>query len=220
METRFWSVAAILAATGSGAGVQAGIIEPALSAQAITEPASDERVGADIAVVDVTGIPSWDPRGSPYNFVQFIWVGPWNVVNGFGFDVILQSVAPASWRGDIAVSITDSAGVYSTGFYLRPGMADGPGGPTRYSTDGIIKLAQYGIPSVTAGFDGLIRLEFFDIFEDAPEGIDGQWVSGSLLFQTTRPIPPVPAGSAAGAAALFLARFGLRRKTRPAQYGP
>ncbi|MBL8745442.1 MAG: hypothetical protein JNK58_03705 [Phycisphaerae bacterium] len=213
MKSAIRSVSAILAAAGSCAGVQAASIASVLPTQAITEPASDERVGAGLATVDVTGIPSWDALGSPNNVVRYLWVGPFNEVNGVGLDVVLQTVTPTSWRSEIKIRVTNAGGVGSIN--LTPGGGDNsPGGPTHYSTNGqILKLANYGIPNTVALADGYIRLEFYDSYDDAPGEIDGLWVSGTVQFQTHFAIPPVPATGTSGLLAIAGIAI-LRRRPR------
>ncbi|MBL8746080.1 MAG: hypothetical protein JNK58_06965 [Phycisphaerae bacterium] len=183
----------------------------------LTESASDRGsepagFGPDIATVDVTGIPSWDALGSPNNVVMYLWVGPFNQVMGIGWDVVLQTIIPTSWRSEIIVQISDSAGGSIGG--LSPGLDGSPGGSTRYTSAGqIINLAQNGHPNIVALGDGLLRLEFFESYDDVAGQIDGLWVSGALQLQTIHQIPPIPAPAAAGL--LLAAGFsGIRRKHR------
>ncbi len=194
-----WSM---LAAVGMCCAANAAAVDSVLSTQVITEPVGGERV-TNIATVDVTGIPSIDRIGSPLNAVLFVWIGAGNEITGVGWDVVLQTVAPDSWRDDMRISVTNSANDPSTGFGFRPGSGDGPGGPTSYSSGGIRSVPS-SFPIVRARFDGLIRLEFAENYEDAPGEIDGLWVSGEVLLQTRFAIPaPVSAmlfGLSVGAA--------------------
>ncbi|MBL8745443.1 MAG: hypothetical protein JNK58_03710 [Phycisphaerae bacterium] len=210
-----WSTAAILAAAGATAlasvRAESPLLSGVLSEPAVVTASGDERIGQDIAVFDVTGIPSMDLLGSPNNVVRYLWVGPFNQVTGVGWDVVLQTIAPGSWRGDIRVYITDSVATPINLLGAAPGGADGPGGPTAYSSDGIIKFAPYQLPNIQALGDGLIRLEFYESFEDAPGQLDGEWVSGSLRLQTFWPIP-VPAGPGA-ALGLLSGVLLLRRRS-------
>lgn len=165
----------------------------------ITEPAGDERAGAGLATIDVTGIPSMDGGGSPNNTVIFLWIGPHNFVNGVGWDVVLQTLVPGSRRNDIIMSVRNTSGDEFSGFLVAPGGADTtPGGPTSYSSGGVLKLANYNIPSVQALGDGLIRLEFGEGRDDAPNSADALWLSGTVSFQTLFSIPPVVSPGATG----------------------
>lgn len=175
-----------LSVVGFSAEVASGSVFDSLT---ITQPTGGERDGADIAIVDVTGIPSMDGLGSPNNIVIFLWIGPLNSVTGIGYDVVLQTVDPSSRRRDISMLITNTAFQPVPNFGFAPGFADPtPGGPTAYSRP-LTKFASLGRPDVLAGLDGLIRLEFFDTPDHAPGAPDGLWVSGSFTFQTLNPIP-------------------------------
>lgn len=55
-----------------------------------------ERTGANIATLDVSGIPSMDGLGSANNRIEFLWIGPGNAVNGIGWDVVLETILPSS----------------------------------------------------------------------------------------------------------------------------
>lgn len=154
----------------------------------ITQPTAGVEGASNVAVIDVTGIPSMDRIRSPNNFVIFVWVGPFNVVNGIGWDVVLQTIAPNSRLSDISMVVTNSAGPPGTNFGITPAFGHNtPGGPSQFMRE----LAD--IPDVfddvPALADGLIRLEFFDAFDEAPGQIDGLWVGGNISLQTLNPIP-------------------------------
>lgn len=167
-----------------------------LSSLPITSPAG-ERTGEDIAMLDVTGIPSMDTLGSPNNRIVYLWVGEFNFVTGVGWDVALQTTAPGSRRSDISLLMTNTAMQPVPNFGIAPGIQDRtPGGPTQYSSNGIRKFADSNLPNILALSDGLIRLEFWDTPDHLIGQPDGLWVSGSLHFQTMFPIPPIVAPGA------------------------
>jgi hypothetical protein len=163
-----------------------------------------ERSGTVLSV-DVTETPSNDGLGDGDNIVRFINVGAGMVINGIGWDVSLSAIAP-SWRSELTVLVSDSTG--TGGFNLTPGAADDtPGGPTTYTSDGrILKLANYQIPDVIALADGLIRLEFYESYDDVANQTDGFWNSGELFLQ----VVPTPAS----AGLLGLAGIGLLGRKR------
>lgn len=139
-----------------------------LSSIPITEPA-ERGLPPYFATFDVTGIPSRGALGSGETAIRWLWIGPYNSVVGIGWDVVLRSVAPESWLTDIAVFVTDSTGLYSGGFGSRPAWPDRfLGGPTMYSSNGIVSLLAVGLWPVTARSDGLIRLEFFKNLHRCP----------------------------------------------------
>ncbi|MBL8746999.1 MAG: hypothetical protein JNK58_11675 [Phycisphaerae bacterium] len=184
------------------------------STQVITSPTIDERTGQGLVTIDVTGIPSMDRSRSPNNIVMYVWVGPFNVVNGGGFDVWLQTVVPTSSLSDLVVSVTNSAGLPGPAFGFSPGVLDTfPGGTFHYSRP--VSDLSPDLPTVTALSDGLIRLEFFERFDEAPGAADGLWVSGTITLQTQFPIPtPVSPGVAS---LLALAAGHVSRRQREAR---
>ena len=192
-----------LAAFGAAAVLLAAAVQSTdaapdsiLDSLPLTQPAGGEREGAGLAVIDVTGIPSMDGLGSPNNVVIFLWIGPFNYVTGSGWDVVLQTLVVGSRLRDITIAVRDTNNGPFSGFAVQPGQVDPvPGGPTAYSSDGIVKLAPQGIPPVQALADGQIRLEFFDSPNNAPNQADGLWVSGTISIQTAFAIPPIPSVS-------------------------
>lgn len=204
MKTAAFSAVSILVVAGSAFAAKEAehaILAPASGGY--TEPTGGERSGQIIPFA-VGGIQSGDLPGSPINQVFFVNIGAGNAVNGLGWDVVLTAFG-ASWRSEIGVLVTDSTGL--GGFNLRPGTDASPGGPTPYSSNGqILKLANYAIPNVTALADGLIRLEFFESYDDVPGGFEGVWNSGSLFLQV------IPTPGTAGL--LGLAGVGLLGRKR------
>lgn len=185
-----WSILTL-----AGLGVIEGARADLISDSTYTPVASaGERNGADIATLDVAGIPSMDGLGSPNNIVVNLWVGPHNEVTGIGWDVVLQTVAPNSWLTTISALISNSSGAYIGALVVTPGSGHfNPGGPTPFSSDPeIIKLVPNGLGPVVALSDGYIRVEFFEDFDDVPGEVDGRWISGDVRFQTSFPIPPIP----------------------------
>lgn len=188
--------ATVLAVAGWSIHALAGIAiarDSLLASQVISDPASGERTGLGLVTLDVTGIASMDRLRSPNNVVVFLWVGPYNVVNGGGFDVYLQTVAPGSRLSDISVAVTNSA-FELPAFGFSPGALESvPGGPNHYMRE--VGDLPPNLPSVQVLADGLVRLEFFDGFDEAPGAPDGLWVSGTVTLQTAFPIPqPVSPG--------------------------
>lgn len=211
---RHHSIGLVLAVIAGASCVASAASDSDYSSAAITEPA---RGGLPpyFATVDVTGIPSEGALGSGSTTVLSVWVGPSNIVIGVGWDVTIQSIWPTSWLADIGVLVTNSANEPFTGFGLTPGGDDGfPGGPTMYSSNGLQSLDNFGIPPLQVLSDGFIRLEFFELYVDAPGEVEGVWEGGDLYFQTVNPIPDVVSpgsGCIVIAQGLFLIR---RRRTK------
>lgn len=194
--TRFLSVVIGVVGVISGAHGSTPSVHSTLT---LTEPTDVERVGAGLTTIDVAGIPSMDLPGSPFNTVVFLWIGPFNSVNGIGWDVVLETLVAGSRRRDIAMLVRDTNNNEFSGFIIRPGFEDPtPGGPTDYSSGGIIKFADYDIPPLQALADGLIRIEFAEGREDAIGAADAIWRSGSVRFQLTFEVPTPVSPSVAG----------------------
>lgn len=206
MKTFVFSSSALLVLAGTAFGAigeretEWNVLE---AAPGFTGGGSGERSG-QVIPFNVAGIQSGDLPGAPINQVFFVNVGPGVAVNGIGWDVVLTAIAP-SWRSEIRVLVTDSTGL--GGFNLAPGTDASPGGPTPYSSGGqILKLANYAIPDVVALGDGLIRLEFFESYDDVAGAFEGSWDSGALFLQ----VVPTPAT----AGLLGLAGVGLLGRKR------
>lgn len=204
MKTFSYSAATMLVIAGSAFAQSKSTENSVLEAvPGFTGPSGGDRSG-QIIPFNVTGIQSWDAPGSPNNQVFFVNVGAGVAVNGMGWDVSLTAFG-LSWRNELRVLVTDSSAL--GGFNLAPGTDGSPGGPTTYSSNGgILKLANYNIPDVVALGDGLIRLEFFESYDDGVNVQDGVWNSGFLFLQ----VVPTPAS----AGLLGLAGVGLLGRKR------
>jgi hypothetical protein len=212
MQIGKYGFAAVLACGFFSGSAFAVNLPSVLSTQVITSPVKGDRAGEGLGVLDVTGIPSLDTLGSPNNRVVFLWIGVGNFVTGIGWNVVLQTVAPASRLSDIKMLVTNTSFQPVPNLAISPGAADRfPGGPTTYSHE-ITKLADVGFANVWAGADGLIRLEFWDSPDHALGQPDGAWLSGSMYFQTLNPIPDIPGSGAP--CLVIVASLALRKRTR------
>ncbi|MDX2018512.1 MAG: hypothetical protein SFY95_12845 [Planctomycetota bacterium] len=136
---------------------------------------------ADRAVTNITlsGIPSFDPFGDANNFVGGVFIGANAQIVGIGWDVNLTANSP-SWLSELTVAIENTS--QSGGVFLAPGTGDDFGGTRTYSSGGIVDLVGLGL-NFTLGGDGILRLEFFEGFDDFANGVDGFWNSGTLSIQ-------------------------------------
>jgi hypothetical protein len=155
--------------------------------------------------IDLAGIPFHGELGSPDNVTMTFSVAPGSVVNEIGFALVLETFG-ASWLSEASILVTDSAG---NGVSLAPALgADDPGLGT---FSGSIVLADQGL-SFAVLDDGVLKLQFYDAFDDMPASMDARIVSGTLSFiGVTR----VPEPSVLLLAALGLA--GMRLPTRRAR---
>jgi hypothetical protein len=155
---------------------------------------------ANIVEFDVAGIFSYETLGSPLNEVRFIDIGPFSEVIGRGYDVTLFAQTP-SLLTDFNVYASDSAGQRGIFIFFTSDVVPGVG---TYSSNGILPLEQF---SFSVGADGLLRLEFFELFSDFPGEADGVYREGQLRFQIrpgSAPVIPEPATWA-----MMILGFGL-----------
>lgn len=168
---------------------------------------------------NVAGITSWDAQGSGFNTVvnfdlaSALGYAPGTPItmNGIGWNVTLQAQG-ASWLSEMGIYFDDSVAPDLSGLFLRPGASvTSPGGnlPTNFNSGGIIKLAPNNIPNILLP-NGVLRMEFYESYDDLSAAIDGDWLSGSLQIQTVEQAVPAP-----GVAGLFgLAGLAAARRRR------
>jgi len=153
--------------------------------------------------VDVTGIFSYDSYGDILNVVATYNIGANSHVIGIGWDVDLFADSP-SWLSELSVDIANSPA--TTGVSLSPGAGDDFSGTASYSSGGVVDLVGLAL-DFNVDANGLLRLEYYEAFDDFSNDWDGIWEGGTLTIQ----YEAVPAP---GAAALFAAGglVALRRR--------
>ncbi|RMH13452.1 MAG: hypothetical protein D6695_03950 [Planctomycetota bacterium] len=160
--------------------------------------------GNAIVTIEFTSnVDSWDLEGDPDNVVAVFDMGGPATIHGVGWDVSLQTFG-ASWLSEMVVSFGEDGGI--PGLYLTPGINDGFAGTGSYSSGGIVDLGDNGIPDVVMA-SGMMRLEFFESFDDVADAVDGQWLAGSTITLDMTIVP------APGALALLgLGGLAIRRR--------
>lgn len=156
----------------------------------------------DLLVINVAGIDSNDPFGSAINEVFNYNIGAGSHVTGIGWNVTLFADSP-SWLSEMSVAFQNSA--QSAGVFLTPGVGVNNPGTQAFSSGGIVDLIGLGL-DFNVGPDGILRVEYFESFDDYFNDWDGIWVSGSL---TVEYVVPAPGAAAVLASAGLLA---LRRR--------
>lgn len=148
-----------------------------------------DRVGT-VVPFNVAGIQSWDAPGGANNHVAFVDLaaalglpaGSQVTMTGVGWDVTLQAFG-ASWLSEIGVTFGPDNDIAQIN--LRPGAAQtntGGNQPVPFSSGGTIKFDSIPLPNIVL-HNGILRMEFFESYDDAAGVIDGQWVSGALFIQ-------------------------------------
>jgi len=166
--------------------------------------------------IDVSGIDSWDGAGSANNTVIVVDLaaalgfasGTALTVTGVGWNVVIESFDP-SWLSEIPAGFENSDGSDFLDLSVGAG-SDTPGGPTSFSSGGVVDLASIDPTLPIDLFDGVLVIEFFESFDDDADVIDGFWIDGTLTVDAS-PIP-VPAALPLLLSALGFARIIGRRR--------
>lgn len=161
-------------------------------------------------VVDVTGVQSFGEQGDPGNTVLTYNVGANAAITSITYNVNLTAYDP-SWLSEIGLffSGSDFGGVkFVPGFSM-----DEPGTATFVADFDLVALGN----SFNVGADGILRLEFYEGFNDFPDAADGQWNFGTVTFginETPVSDVPEPGTTALFGAGLMLMAYAARRRRR------
>ena len=142
---------------------------------------------AAVLNVDVAGITTNGEFGDPTNTVLNFNIGTGTHVTGIGYDVNLTAFDP-SYLSEITVSFTPSDPNSPAGVFLTPAFDQPEPGTGDFSSGGIVDLVGLGLDFNVAS-DGVLRLEFFEGFQDAGVDPNGIFNSGTLNVQYDAAVP-------------------------------
>jgi hypothetical protein len=161
--------------------------------------------------INVAGIESHGEIGDAANSVFLFNVGANARITTFSWQVNVEAIDP-SYLSELGLSITDSS--EANGITFAPGS--GAAEPGTLDSEGFADLVDLNL-AFAVGADGILRLEFFEIFDDFP-GADGLWNFGTITFGVEGAPPvgdvPEPATGLLLGAGLALLGYSRRRAVR------
>ncbi len=161
----------------------------------------------------IANVISYDPFGDPGNTVMLVNLatalglpgGSPVTLTGVGWDIHLTTYG-TSWLSDASINFDDPTLLNSAAFDLVPGLGSNFGGTNVwFQSVGIVNLNGAGLSSVVLP-TGVLRLEFYESFDDLPNAADA-------IYHSTLSLEVVPEPASGGLlAALCGAGAALRRR--------
>lgn len=155
--------------------------------------------------ITITGVDSYGEFGDPGNTVLTFDVGSNATITSIDYSVNVTAIDP-SWLSEIGLSFANSKAI--EGINFNPGVGDTFVGTKTYT--GSANLVDLGL-SFRVGGDGILRLEFYEDFDDFT-GPDGIWNFGTITLGV-EPYPvAVPEPSPALLIVAGILLIGLSRR--------
>jgi hypothetical protein len=150
----------------------------AVAAGLVTTPSASAATITEVLVVPVAGILSMEEYGDPLNTVLSFGLPANADIIGIGWQTMQTANAP-SFLSEMVVSFETSSALELT---LTPGIGDNFAGTASYSSGGIVNLVGSGF-DFELNADGVLRMEFFETFNDFIGGPDGRWDAGTISIR-------------------------------------
>jgi len=215
MTTHFVSCAVVLAAVAGSAMAQTFTVGSPTDLVRTASAGGGTSGGftnrADFNV-DVSGRRSWDPFGDLSNDVILVDVaaalglpsGSAVTVTGIGWDVEIATTIAGpfggSWLSEARFTLGSNLAFNQIG--VRPGVAINAGGMQRFTAP-VLDFSSVPVPNIALA-DGVLRIEFNETFDDAPDQIDADYLANSFL--TVRAVPAPSALALMGLGGLIAGR--------------
>ncbi len=162
-------------------------IRYAIAAALATTALPASQADAATLVVNVAGAQSFAAFGSGSNTVQTFDIGALSRVTAIAFNVSITAFDP-SYLSEASLGFTGSD-LNGDGVFFTPANGDDVSGTANYS--GTANLVDRGL-DFAVGTDGILRLEYFEAFNDADVSPDALWTAGTVTFtydQVTAAVP-------------------------------
>lgn len=165
-------------------------------------------------VVNLNGVDSVGEIGDPDNTVLTYDIGANSLITGISYDFNVTAYSP-SWLSELGLAFTNSKG--TDGVVFNPGVGLISSGTRTFSDS--VDLTEYGL-AFNVGADGILRLEFYEDYDDLFVYPDGRWNFGTITFEyTPEAVNAVPEPATAlllGGGAMLMGFAGRRRRAKAA----
>ncbi len=160
--------------------------------------------------VDVNGIDSYGIFRSPENAVLNYNIGANSYITNVTYNLNLTAYSP-SWLSEMGFAFTNSK--VTQGVLINPASIYDVAGTGTFADS--LDLISEGL-DFYVGADGILRLEFYEDYNDASVSPDGRWNFGTITFEYTPEIVnavPEPATALLlGGGAMLMGFAGRRRR--------